>query len=86
MCYQARSLVEAGKSGSQLYVFHVPWIDYDEEKCVWVGAGACVRSFVKDNHLDLTRSQVRVAFFFQKITSLITLHDSISGSFLNLGF
>ena len=31
VCYQARSQAEAGKSGSQLYVFHVSWIDYDEE-------------------------------------------------------
>ena len=31
VCYQAHSQAEAGKSGSQLYVFHVPWIDYDEE-------------------------------------------------------
>ena len=31
VCYQARSQAEAGKSGSQLYVLHVPWIDYDEE-------------------------------------------------------
>ena len=31
VCYQARSQAEAGKSGSQLYGFHVPWIDYDEE-------------------------------------------------------
>ena len=31
VCYQARSQVEACKSVSQLYGFHVPWIDYDEE-------------------------------------------------------
>ena len=31
VCYQARSQAEAGKSGSQLYGFHVPWIDYDVE-------------------------------------------------------
>ena len=31
VCYQARSQAEAAKSGSQLYGFHVPWIDYDEE-------------------------------------------------------
>ena len=41
VCYQARSHVEAGKSGSQLYGFHVSWIDYDEEMCMcgmWVRA------------------------------------------------
>ena len=31
VCYQARSQVEAGKSGSQLYGFHVPWIDYSTD-------------------------------------------------------
>ena len=31
VCYQARSQAEAGKSGSQLYGFHVSWIDYNEE-------------------------------------------------------
>ena len=42
VCYQARSQAEAGKSGSQLYVFHVQWIDYDEEMCMCGGVGACV--------------------------------------------
>ena len=31
VCYQARNQAEAGKSGSQLYGFNVPWIGYDEE-------------------------------------------------------
>ena len=31
VCYQARSQVEACKSVSQLYGFHVPWIDYGED-------------------------------------------------------
>ena len=30
VCYQAHSQVEAGKSGSQLYGFHVSLKDYDE--------------------------------------------------------
>ena len=46
VCYQARSHVEAGKSGSQLYGFHVSWIDYDEEMC----GGACVKD--KDLRFD----------------------------------
>ena len=31
VCYQARNQAEAGKSGSQLYGFHGPWLVYDKE-------------------------------------------------------
>ena len=43
VCYQARSQAEAGKSGSQLYGFHVQWLDYEEMcMCMCEGVGACV--------------------------------------------